>query len=420
MKTRYAALRGMRDILPEEVEHWRFVERTTREVFGRYGFLEIRTPALESTELFVRSVGQSTDIVHKEMYTLTRGDESICLRPESTAPVVRAFVEHDLYRTVAAGYPVRLFYLGPMFRYERPQKGRRRQFHQIGAEVLGAAEPLADAETLEMLWTLLDALGVGDRQLVLNSLGGPETRSAYRSALVAWLDPHRDEICDDCRRRLEGNPLRVFDCKVENDRRLLESAPSILDHLDDDAARHFEEVRGLLGRFGIPFRVDPRLVRGLDYYERTVFEVVTDRLGAQNAILGGGRYDGLVRDLGGPEVPGFGFAVGIERLLELMDEGRVARKPLDVALVALGEEGWDACVDLVRRLRREGVRASMPLTPRPMGAQVKRADRMGARYALFVGAEELRAGKLGLKDLATGEQIETDEAGVLARLGVGA
>jgi len=407
----------MRDILPDEIDRWLFVERTTRDVFARYGFREIRTPALESTELFARSVGTSTDIVNKEMYTLRRGDESFSLRPENTASVARAFVEHDMHRSVASGYPARLFYMGPMFRYERPQKGRQRQFHQIGAEILGATEPLADAETLEMLWRLLDALGVGQRELVLSTLGDASTRAAFRKELVHWLGPHLPSMCSDCRRRAEENPLRVFDCKVEQDRLLLEEAPRIIDRLDRDSASHFDEVRRLLDRYGIPHRVDSRMVRGLDYYERTVFEVTAERLGAQNAILGGGRYDGLIEELGGPSVPGFGFAIGMERLLTLIDEGRVAGQGVDVALVALGPEGWNRCVDLARQLRDGGASVIMPLRERPMGAQMKRADRMEARFAVFVGADEIASGRFGIKDLTTGEQTETDEAGLIGRLG---
>ncbi len=417
MKPRYAALRGMRDILPDEMPRWRFVERTARETFARYGFREIRTPILEATGLFARSVGESTDIVNKEMYTFERGDESVCLRPENTASVVRAFVEHSLHRGIAAGFPERYFYLGPMFRYERPQKGRQRQFHQIGVEVLGASEPLVDAETIEMLWTFFGVLGISDCELVLNSLGGAETRAAFRRALTSWLAPNLDRMCEDCRRRARENPLRVFDCKVEADRERLAAAPSVLDHLDPDSARHFDAVRELLDRFGIPFRIDARLVRGLDYYERTVFEVVSSGLGAQNAVLGGGRYDGLVADLGGPAVPGFGFAAGIERLIALVPAHRAPDDRVDVVLVTLGEDGWRAAVPLAKRLRAAGVRVLMPTLERTLGAQMKRAGRLGARAAVFVGREEVAAGRFGVKDLASGEQVELDEDGLLGRFG---
>ena len=418
MKPRYQAPRGVRDILPDEIDRWQFVERTCRSVFERYGFREIRTPILEATELFERSVGAETDIVRKEMYTIERGDESFSLRPENTAPVVRAFVEHSLYRGVAAGFPERVYYIGPMFRYERPQKGRQRQFHQIGVEVLGTVEAMADGEILEMLWSFLDELGVTDRELLLGSVGDDACRPAYRESLVKWLESRVASLCEDCGRRFRENPLRVLDCKVEADRRILAEAPMMLDALCGDCREHFDAVRAILDRFGIAYRVDPRLVRGLDYYQRTVFEVVASGLGAQNAILGGGRYDGLVEALGGPSVPGIGFAIGMERLLAVVPPDRGRKGTTDVVAVALGKEGWEGAVDLVRRLRRVGIRAVMPLRERPMGAQLKRADRLGARYALFIGANELASGQFGLKDLASGEQVTVDAATLLERLGV--
>lgn len=418
MKAKYAALRGTRDLLPEEIGHWLYLEQAVRDVFGRYRFHEIRTPVLEATELFARSVGESTDIVHKEMYTIQRGDESISLRPENTASVVRAFVQHNLHRSIADGFPARYYYIGPMFRYERPQKGRQRQFHQIGAEVLGSADPLCDAETLEMLCRFLDELGIGDRELVLNSLGDPDCRSRYRAALVDWLEPRREQLCEDCRRKSADNPLRVFDCKVKEDQALLIDAPEIASFLGDEAAEHFSAVRALLDRYGIAYRVDPRMVRGLDYYQRTVFEVVSTGLGSQNAILGGGRYDGLVRELGGPEVPGFGFAIGMERLVSLMPEDRVVAGAADLVMICLGQEGLDGGVDLARRLRAAGLNVAMPVAVRPMGAQMKRAGRTGAAFALFVGADELETGRFGLKNLETGEQETVDERELLIRLGV--
>jgi histidyl-tRNA synthetase len=417
MKVRYSALRGTCDILPDEVVRWQFLERTIREIFSRYGFREIRTPVIESTRLFARSVGESTDIIHKEMYTFRSGDESVSLRPENTASVVRAFVEHNLFRTVAAGYPERYYYIGPMFRHERPQKGRQRQFHQVGAEILGSLDPLADAETLEMLWRLLDRLGIRDRELVLNSLGDHSCQKRYRAELVDWLRPRAAGMCEDCKRRIEENPLRVFDCKVEEDRTLLEGAPSVLDFLNEESEGHFREIRSLLDSYGIAYRTDPRMVRGLDYYQRTVFEVVSTGLGAQNAILGGGRYDSLVEDLGGPSMPAFGFAVGMERLISLMPEDLVPPDRIDLAIVCLGREGWEGSVEMARKVRTAGRSVIMPLIDRPMGAQIKRAGRMGARFALFVGKDELAAGRFGLKNLATGEQTTVDESGLLARLG---
>ncbi len=404
MARQYRALRGTRDILPEETPRWRYVEEVTRSVFERYGFGEIRTPIIEATELFTRSIGEGTDIVRKEMYTLTSGDESITLRPENTAPVVRAFVESATYRTAGAAYPERYYYIGPMFRHERPQKGRQRQFHQLGVEVRGSAEPLVDAETLEMLWRLLDELGVADRELVLNSVGDPVCRPRFREALRAWLEPRLPDLCEDCRRRYDENPLRVFDCKVESDRALLAGAPTMLDVLCEPCAAHLAEVRRLLDAYGIPYRLDPRMVRGLDYYQRTVFEVLATGLGAQNSVLGGGRYDGLVAELGGPDLPGFGFAVGVERLLALIPPDRAESGAPGLAIVSIGARGWSASVELARRLRGRGVRVTMPLTERPLGAQLKRLERSGVEWALFVGEGELESGLYPLKHLPTGRQ----------------
>ena len=417
MKVRFQAIRGTRDILPEEVSRWQRLERTAREIFERYGFREIRTPVLESTELFTRSVGASTDIVKKEMYTLRAGEESVTLRPENTAPVVRAFVEHALHRGIASGFPERYYYLGPMFRYERPQKGRQRQFHQVGVEILGAAEPLADAETLDMVWNFLGELGIDDRELRINSVGDATCRRTYRTALVEWLRPRLASLCEDCHRRAAENPLRVFDCKVEADRALLEAAPTMLDHLCGGCEEHFREVRALLEGYGIPFTVDPRIVRGLDYYQRTVFEIVSGGLGAQNAILGGGRYDGLVEELGGPAIPGFGFAAGIERMILLMPESSGDATGTDLLLVGLGEIGWRACVPMARRLRAHGLRVAMSLCERPMGSQLKRTEKVGARFALFVGEEEMRQGLFGLKDLASGRQEAVPESRIPSLVG---
>ena len=416
MKQRYKSLRGMRDILPEEMAGWHFLEDKAREVFELYGFREVRTPLLEATELFARSVGASSDIVRKEMYTLERGDESFSLRPEGTAPVVRAFLEHSLQRTVATGYPERYYYVGPMFRYERPQKGRQRQFHQIGVEVLGAAEPLADAETLEMVTRFLEELGIADGELLLSSVGDEACLPGYRESLRAWLAPRLEELCEDCNRRYEENPLRVFDCKVEGDRRILDGAPALLDHLCPDCSGHFDEVRRSLDGYGVEYRLERNLVRGLDYYRRTVFEIVSPRLGAQDAILGGGRYDGLVAELGGPAIPGFGFAMGMERTRMLIPDERIPRPGVDVALVALGAEGLSAARELASRLRRAGIATAMPVCERPLGAQIKRADKMQARFVVFVGGDELGRGEYGLKEMGSGEQVTVGEEEIVSRV----
>ena len=408
----------MHDILPEEVGRWQFLEETTRKWFARYGFSEIRTPVLEATELFARSVGASSDIVRKEMYTLTRGDQSVSLRPENTAPVVRAFNEHSRHRGVAAGYPDRLFYIGPMFRYERPQKGRQRQFHQIGVEILGGEEALIEAETIEMVWSLLRRLGIESIEVQLGSVGDSACRPQYREALREWLKPRVAGMCEDCRRRAEENPLRVFDCKVEADLKLLTDAPLMETSLCAPCEQHFAEVKRHLDVLGVPYVENAKLVRGLDYYRRTVFEITAAGLGSQNAILGGGRYDGLVEELGGRDVPGFGFAMGMERAAMLIPDACLAAKSIDVSLIALGAEGHTAAVGLAQRLRGQGISVQLATTDRPMGAQLKRADRAAARFALFVGKDELASGRYGLKDLRSGEQEEIDETGLVARLGM--
>jgi histidyl-tRNA synthetase len=417
VKKQYKALRGTRDILPDEASRWQFVEDTARSVFARYGFREIRTPIFEATELFARSVGEASDIVRKEMYTFERGEDSMTLRPENTASVVRAFVEHSIFRNVASGYPERFYYIGPMFRHERPQKGRQRQFHQIGVEVLGAAEPLVDAETIQMVDSFLGQLGIEGRELVIGSVGDETCRPGFKAALKKWLEPRLGELCEDCRRRYEENPLRVFDCKVEEDQRLLAGAPVVLDMLCGPCREHFEEVQRVLDRYGIRYRVEARLVRGLDYYERTVFEVLCDGLGSQNAILGGGRYDGLVAELGGPSIPGLGFAMGIERMILLLPERLGAGSGFDVALVSLGSDGAQAAVEMAQRLRGAGLTVISPVTQRPMGAQLRRADKVGARFAVFVGADEIAAGRFGVKNLRSGDQEPMDEATIIARCG---
>jgi histidyl-tRNA synthetase len=416
MTRRYKALRGTKDILPGDTPSWYRLEDTTRRVFGRYGFQEIRTPIIESTELFARSVGASSDIVRKEMYTFSAGDESVCLRPESTASVVRAFVEHALHRSVAAGYPERYFYIGPMFRYERPQKGRQRQFHQIGVEVLGAKEALADAETIEMADVLLEELDVGEREIVINSVGDETCRPVYRERLLTWLETRLERLCADCNRRFRENPLRVFDCKIKEDRKLLKEAPTIDSSLCVGCRTHFDEVRRSLEMLGVAYRIEPHIVRGLDYYARTVFEIISPGLGAQNAIMGGGRYDGLVEELGGPALPAFGFAIGMERLISLMPSDSSGAGGVQVAVVSLGREGWEASLGMGQRLRAAGIGCILPLVERPMGAQLRRADKVGARFALFVGKGEIAAGRFGLKDLRTGEQVDVPEPEIVTRV----
>jgi histidyl-tRNA synthetase len=411
------AVKGARDILPDEMGRWHFVERAAREVFDLYGFREIRTPIFESTELFARGIGEGSDIVAKEMYTFTdRKGRSLTLRPENTAPVVRAYIEHQMHRRSEVE---RLYYMGPMFRYERPQKGRMRQFYQIGVEVFGSDHPAVDAETLEMLVAWLEKLGIRPIRLLLNSVGCSICRPAYREALVAYLEPRRDALCEDCRRRLTTNPLRCFDCKVPADRAIMADAPVILDHLGPECRDHFALVRGYLEAFAIPHTVDPRLVRGLDYYSRTAFEVTVPGLGAQNALLGGGRYDGLVEALGGPAIPGFGFAVGEDRLvMSLPEDATLPATAPDVFVVALGEASVGPALRVARRLRRAARRVVLdPLPGKSLKAQMRRANDLGARFVLILGQEEIARGQVILKRMSDGAQATVGEQELESRIG---
>jgi len=399
------AIKGTRDILPEEAGKWQLAEATARRVFRRYGFREIRTPIFESTELFARGIGEGTDIVSKEMYTFTdRGGRSLTLRPENTAPVVRAAIEHNLFRRADSE---RLYYIGPMFRYERPQKGRMRQFHQIGVEAFGSVEPAVDAEVIEMSTVFLQELGIPDTDLAINSVGCETCRPAYRERLREFLAPRLDELCPDCRRRYQENPLRILDCKA-GCRRFLDGSPTLLETLDTPCRDHFEAVRRCLEHLGVPHRIEPHLVRGLDYYMRTTFEVLTATLGAQNALLGGGRYDHLVEDLGGPSVPGIGFASGLDRLILSLapGAGEAAAGP-DFFVAVQGAASFDQALRLVRDLRRRGAWAEMDSNPgRSLRAQTRRADQLRARHILFLGEDEIRKGVLTVRRMEGGSQWE--------------
>jgi len=410
------AAKGTRDILPGEVARWQLVEQQARAVFDLFGFREIRTPIFEATELFTRGVGEATDIVAKEMYTfLDRKGRSLTLRPENTAPVARALIEHGLLRGAEQH---RLYYIGPMFRYERPQKGRMRQFAQIGVEVVGSDHPAVDAETLQMLMTFLGRLRLGSLELQVNSVGDEVCRPGYRETLVAALRPHRDALCADCQRRLETNPLRCLDCKVPADRALLEGMPPILDHLCAECAAHFARVRSHLDGLGVAHTVAPRLVRGLDYYRRTTFEVVSTSLGAQSALLGGGRYDGLIEELGGPPVPGFGFAVGEDRLvMSLPGDLPGLEQATEVFVVVLGEEAVQAGLAAAARLREAGRAAVLEPAPhKSLKAQMRRANDLKARFVLILGADEAARGTLTVKRMADGAQREVPAASLVQAL----
>ena len=396
----------MNDILPSDVATWQFVESTARAIFNAFGFDEIRVPVVEKTELFSRSIGETTDIVEKEMYTFAdRSDNSLTLRPEGTAPVMRSLIQHKLINQD----PVqKLYYSGPMFRYERPQKGRYRQFHQIGAEVVGIDDPLIDAQLLVMLDHFFKQVGIVDVTLEINSLGCPDCRPAYRDALTAFLEARLELLCSDCQRRYKQNPLRVLDCKVPGCKEATVGAPVVLDHLCTCCDIHFKQVRTHLQGVDVPFSINPRMVRGLDYYTKTTFEMTTNHLGAQNAVAAGGRYDGLVQKLGGPKVPGIGFAMGVERLVLLLSELELTNARPELFIAALGIQAQNTGFKLLTSLQRNGVRAEMDYTDKGLKSQMKRADKLGARYSLIIGEDELSKGVAPLRNMSDGEQIEVD------------
>jgi histidyl-tRNA synthetase len=420
------AVRGTRDLLPPETAVWNFVETIAREVFRAYNFQEIRTPIFEETALFARGVGEDTDIVAKEMYTwedrsraASEKGQSLTLRPENTAGVVRAYIEHKLWDRGLN----KLYYIGPQFRRERPQKGRYRQFYQIGAEVIGPSSagsesPARDAEVLEMLATLLDRLGIAGWNLELNSVGCSNDRAAFNQALRKALEPVKDKMCADCQRRAVTNPLRVFDCKVPEDQPIIEKLPRISQFLDEGCRRHFAAVQAILTKVGVPFTLNDRLVRGLDYYTRTAFEFTHGALGAQNAILGGGRYDGLSEALGGPPAPGIGFAIGEDRLVmslqEKASDESVARKP-DAYIAPMAGMNADAA-RLARELRRQDLSIELGDDGFRLKKSFEAASKTGAKYILIVGENEIQADAFALKNLATGEQISVPRAQLAQRI----
>ena len=397
-------IRGFKDILPGEVEQWQEIERISRELFEDFGVKEIRIPIMERTELFKRSIGEDTDIVEKEMYTFPdRKGDMVTLRPEATASIVRAYIQHKLF----AKDPVQKFYLlGPMFRRERPQKGRYRQFYQIDAEIFGVASPLADVQLILMLVTLFDRLKVPDISAHINTLGCPQCRPAFKSALQEMLISVSDNLCSDCIRRRDRNPLRVLDCKVPACREALEEAPSILDHLCSECQDDFAEVRNSLDKLKVPYVIDKRLVRGLDYYARTTFEIQTGSLGAQSAVAGGGRYDGLVKELGGPQIPATGFAIGFDRLAEIsgLKPAEFVRKP-DIFVAALGERSQSLAFEWICQLGLIGIGAEMDFSDKSLKSQMKRAGRLGSSYVLILGDKELEEKTAILRNMKNKEQV---------------
>lgn len=407
------SVKGMQDVLPPDVYIWQKVEAAAREVFGTCGFHEIRTPILEYTGMFSRSIGDTSDIVEKEMYTFEdKGGRSVTMRPEGTASVVRSFVQHNLSHSLVP--PQKFFYMGPMFRYERPQKGRLRQFYQIGVEAFGIELPWMDAEVISMLMRFLDRVGLGRLALEINSIGCPECRPSFREALVGFFRPRAGELCPDCQRRLEQNPLRVLDCKVQRCRELRQDAPSVTGSLCKGCITHFEGLQAALGRLGIGYKITPEMVRGLDYYTRTTFEVTTTELGAQSAVAAGGRYDLLVKEFGGSETPAMGFALGMERLVTLISDRAGSELPRpDVFIASIGDEASLEALALACPLREAGIWAELGYGASSLRSQMRRANKLGARYAVIIGGDELRDGTLSWKDMDGDGEGRVDSKGLL-------
>lgn len=399
------ALKGTHDILPEEVYKWDYMEGVIQDVCARYGYKEIRTPIIEATELFQRGIGDTTDVVTKEMYTFTdRGNRSVTLRPENTASAVRAYLEHKMYGDQQVH---KMFYIGSMFRYDRPQAGRYREFHQFGLEVLGASSPLADAEVIAMACEIFHRLGLKDLDLHLNSIGDKNCRPAYRQKLIEFFEGKKDQLCDDCRERLYKNPLRILDCKEEGCKKASIGAPEITDYLCDDCHKKFEAVKHYLDGLGISYTVDPRLVRGLDYYTNTAFEIQYPPLGAQSAVCGGGRYDGLVEEIGGPSTPGIGFAIGLERLLLALEMQNLIPAPKAqkrVYIAALGEDAVAEGFKIQEELRGLGVLTDMDLQGRSLKGQMKQAGKLDSQFTVIIGSNELEKGAAAVKNMADGTQ----------------
>jgi histidyl-tRNA synthetase len=401
----YKAVKGFKDILPSQVQTWNRVESEGKRIFELFGYQEIRVPVLEKAELFARGIGEDTDIVSKEMYTLTdRRGAQLAMRPEATASILRAYIENKLYTDTPAH---KLFTMGPMFRYERPQKGRRRQFHQIDVEIIGDPGPRSDSELMFMIMHFFTCLGLVELILHVNSLGCMECRGPFRAELKRYLQEHVEQLCPDCQARMETNPLRVFDCKVGRCIQVMKDAPTMLDFLCGDCTVHFDAVKIYLRELNVDFVVNSHLMRGLDYYTRTTFEVQTRELGAQNAVAGGGRYDLLMKELGGPDSPAIGFAIGEERVVELLEEqGRVEADGPDIFLAPLGREAEDKAFMWLQELRKAGLRCEMDYRSSGLKAQMKHGDRLGAQKVLIVGQDELAKGKGILRDMFTKSQME--------------
>ncbi len=414
------APRGTVDLLPEQTKKWQYVEALLRDLSHSFNYEEIRTPTFEHTEVFQRGVGDTTDIVQKEMYTFQdRGDRSITLRPEGTAGVVRAYLQNKLYGSPIQ--PTKLFYFMELFRYERPQQGRMRQLHQFGIEALGSADPAIDAEVIALAMMAYKKLGLSSLKLVINSLGDDQSRHAHRDALIQHFTPHVDELCADCNSRLMKNPLRILDCKKDMDHEAMATAPSVLDYLNEESEQYFAQVKQYLDEMEIPYVVDPTLVRGLDYYNHTAFEIMSNAegFGAITTLLGGGRYNGLAEQLGGPDTPGIGFGMGIERLLMALEAENITLPiddSLDLYFISMGNDPKTKAVKLVQQLREANIRVDQDYQQRKMRAQFRAADRLKAKYVAILGEEELEQGKVKLRQMESGEEEEIDMASLVATM----
>ena len=413
---KYSTHLGMVDILPDEARKWQYLEELIRTEAKLFNLEEIRTPIMEQTELIVRGLGQLTDIVSKEIFSFSRGDDNYVLRPELTAPVVRAYVEHHLDQR---GGSQKLYYIGPMFRAERPQKGRQRQFHQYGVEVIGSDDPVADVEVIAFMIHICKKVGIKNTTLKLNSIGDPESRETYKKALKDYLRPNLDQLSDVSKERFEKNPLRILDSKEEEDQPFIDSAPLITEFLSDSSKRHYEEVKGYLNDLNIEFEEDPTLVRGMDYYTETAFELISPDLGSQDALAGGGRYDLLVEEIGGQPTPAVGFAAGMERLMIACEELNIdlgGDKSVDAYIVTLGDAARKWGVSHLEKIRAAGASATMDYKGRSMKSQMKDANRENARYAIIVGDHELEAGKFTFRDMENSEEESLPFADILDRL----
>jgi histidyl-tRNA synthetase len=401
------APRGTNDILPPESAKWNYIENKAKKIFDLYNYEEIRTPIFEYTELFQRGIGEVTDIVEKEMYTFEdKSGRSITLRPEGTASVVRSFLENKIY---GQAQPTKYYYIGPMFRYERPQAGRYRQFNQLGVEVFGSKDPMIDAEVINVGMHFLESLGLKKLKLYINSIGCPSCRPNYLNKLKSYLNDNKEELCDDCKNRIDKNPLRVLDCKNDQCQNIINDAPKIVAHLCEECEIHFESVKTNLSNLEIDFVIDPKLVRGLDYYTKTAFEVKFEGLGAQDTIFGGGRYDKLAEEIGDKDIPGIGFALGIERLLLTLEKQEInipIDKSIDIYLTTIGEKAKTACFEILNEFRKNDIKAEIDYMDRSVGGQMKSADRMNANYTVIIGENELESCKATVRNMKTGDEKE--------------